>query len=882
MDTSFAAAARVFLEHEGGRFPDFSSCPILTPHHHAGLAFRRALHEALPGKVLLPPRLLTLPELAATAPGNGNPEPDSLRLAELQHFLARTDQVPRAALWPAAQELLSLLNELDEQGLGLSLPAPGENRHLSVEAGITQAVWQAMYQSGAKSRKRDYGERLAHLAANCETPLYTLGLAGLSRVEQAFLEAWAQRQALVDLPVPPRFPEREALLAAVWNVDTPELARRGADFAARHPDNPLDGVVELLAAPSLEAAARAAESTLLDWLREGRRDIAIVALDRLAARRLRALLERRQILIQDETGWAFSTASASHVLDRWLNVVMDDAWFRDLLDFIKSPFVFSDAQSTRLAAANSLERAWRRHGAPQGLAGHLALARQEDLGAAVQILTRIERVRGLFPDVRLPLSEWTRRLLEAFDRLAATPALRADPVGSQLLAMLAGLAQDTAQHERRFALAEWRRWLYLHLEQATFADTRVQSPIRLTHLNAARLRDLDGLLLLGVDAGHLPGKTPAGLFNDAARVQLGLPGAAEREAESRAALADALARCERVALIWQNAEAGEEKPLSPWLLRLEVFQRAGWGTKWLELATPWVLPTSISATAMAAASPTTDALPERISVSAWQSLVSCPYQFFARHLLGLNELDDVPEEMDKADYGSLVHKVLADFHTRRPILVDSERGELEADLLATGVRVFAPAEARGYLAGSWRLRWERHIPAYLDWALQREADGYRFAKAEEKLARLIEWSPEQGTRLEGRADRLDQQAGGDALLDYKTQAKQTLRHKLDENAEDVQLTAYAWITGAAEAGFVTLDDDKVETLLWKGDLAAAAAAEGERLEHTFTALAAGAPLPANAAPKTCEWCEMRGLCRREHRSPPPAGEGPGVREQRSK
>lgn len=867
MDTSYAAAARVFLEHEGGRFPDFSACLILTPHHHAGLAFRRALHEALPGKVLLPPRLLTLPELAAGAPGNGNPEPDSLRLAELQHFLARTDQVPRAALWPAAQELLSLLNELDEQGLGLSLPTPGKNRHLSVEAGITQAVWQAMCQSGAKSRKRDYGERLAHLAAHCETPLYSLGLAGLSRVEQAFLEAWAQRQPLVDLPVPPRFPEREALLAAVWNVDTPELARRGADFAARHPDNPLDAVVELLAAPSLEAAARAAESTLLDWLRAGRRDIAIVALDRLAARRLRALLERRQILIQDETGWAFSTASASHVLDRWLNVVMDDAWFRDLLDLIKSPFAFSDAEGIRLAAANSLEQAWRRHGAPQGLAGHLALARQEDLGAAVRILTRIEHVRGLFPDVRLPLSDWTRRLLEAFDRLAATPALLADPVGNQLLTMLAGLTQDTAQHERRFALAEWRRWLYLHLEQATFADTRVQSPIRLTHLNAARLRDLDGLLLLGVDAGHLPGKTPAGLFNDAARVQLGLPGAAEREAESRAALADALARCERVALIWQNAEAGEEIPLSPWLLRLEVFQRAGWGTKWLKQAATHTAAVSLAATGQAAACPTADALPERISVSAWQSLVSCPYQFFARHLLGLNELDDVPEEMDKADYGSLVHKVLADFHTRRPSLVGSERGELKADLLATGERVFAPAEARGYLAGAWRLRWERHIPAYLDWALQREADGYHFAQAEEKLARLIAWSPEQGTRLEGRADRLDQRAGGDALLDYKTQSKQTLRHKLDENAEDVQLTAYAWITGAAEAGFVTLDDDKVETLAWKGDLRDAAAAEGERLTSTFAALATGAPLLANAAPKTCEWCEMRGLCRREHGEP---------------
>ncbi len=863
MDTSYAVAARVFLEHEGGRFPDFSACLILTPHHHAGLAFRRALHEALPGQAWLPPRLSTLPELAAGAPDAGSPEPDSLRLAELRHFLARTGQVPHAALWPAAQELLSLLNELDEHGLGLSLPAL-ENHHLGVEAGITQAVWRALNQSGAKSRKRDYGERLAHLAARSGTPLYHLGLAGLSRLEQAFLDTWARRQPLIDLPVPPRFPERQAMLAAVWEADAPELARRGADFAATHSGNPLRETVALLAAPGLEAAALAAESTLLDWLREGRRDIAIVALDRRAARRLRALLERRNILIQDETGWAFSTASASHVLDRWLNVVMDDAWFRDLLDFIKSPFVFTDAEDARLAAANGLERAWRRHGAPQGLAGHLALSRQEGLDAATRILTRIERARGLFPDVRLPLADWTRRLLEAFDRLAAAPALRADPVGGQLLTLLAGLARETATHERRFALAEWRRWLYLHLEQATFADTRVQSPIRLTHLNAARLRDFDGLILLGADAGHLPGKSPAGLFNDATRAQLGLPGAAEREAESRAALADAMSRCERVALIWQNAEAGEEQPLSPWLLRLDVFQRAGWGTQWARPATTNAPPISAAATTPAAIGPVADAIPERVSVSAWQSLVSCPYQFFARHLLGLNELDDVPEEMDKADYGSLVHAVLADFHTRRPSLAGAEREDLEADLRDTSRRVFAPAEARGYLASAWRLRWERHIPAYLDWALQREAGGYRFAKAEESLSRLIEWSPARGTHLEGRADRLDAGNAGAALLDYKTQSRQTLKHKLDENAENVQLTAYAWISGAAEAGFVTLDDDRVETLAWKGDLAEAAAAEGERLERAFAALAAGAPLPANAAPPTCEWCEMRGLCRREY------------------
>ena len=81
-------------------------------------------------------------------------------------------------------------------------------------------------------------------------------------------------------------------------------------------------------------------------------------------------------------------------------------------------------------------------------------------------------------------------------------------------------------------------------------------------------RDLDGLLVLGVDAGHLPGIPATGLFNDATRLQFGQGGA------------------ERVALFWQNAADGEEQALSPWLLRLAVFQRAGWGTNWVKNRSP--------------------------------------------------------------------------------------------------------------------------------------------------------------------------------------------------------------------------------------------------------------------------------------------------------
>ncbi|MDP2788408.1 MAG: PD-(D/E)XK nuclease family protein [Pseudomonadota bacterium] len=895
MTSSLIAAAQAFLQHESGRTPDFSACLILVPHHHAGQAFRQALLELLPGRHLLPPRLLTLPELAASvALGDGleySAEADSLRLAQLHDFLAGSGRLPRHVEWQAAQELLALVNELDAElaqpDAVLSDAARGENRYLALEASLADAVWRALAQSGesvqTRGRMHLHGARLAWLAERAERPLYCLGLAGLNGVERAFLQAWQLRAPVVTLPATPGNTARLALLQAVWTDAESTLSARGAAFGRAQAESPLGRDVALIAAPGLEVAALSAERTLTQWLAEGLREIALIAPDRLMARRLRALLERRGILVQDETGWAFSTAAVSHVVERWLRLVGDAFGYVDLLDLLKSPFVFADAVPQRLQAAHELDEAIRRHGAPDGLAGHIALAKREGLHDSLALLLRIERARAAWSAKRVPLAEWMRRLIESLAQIGAEAPLRADPVGAQLMTLLETLARDSAGHSARYTLADWRRWLFLHLEQATFRDATVSSPIRLTHLAAAHTRDLDAAIVLGVGAAHLPGKPAAAIFNDAVRGQLGLPGAGEKEALARDAFTDLLARTPRVALVWQSEIDGEAAPLSPWLLQLDVFHQAAWGSSVgrksdsafrhaydvtpaegaFRLFRPTIFPPTW---------PSADAVPTRISVSAWQSLVACPYQFFARHLLRLNERDEVPEEMDKRDYGSLVHRILARFHAAHPVLSDRPAAELSASLLQISLDGFAEAEAEAYLAGAWRQRWSQRIEAYVAWALAREVAGYRYESAETPFMREVEWGEGQRTRLEGRADRVDRHAGlhpnALALLDYKTQSRQTLNKKLDPNAEDVQLTAYAWLADASEAGFVTLDADKVENLDWKTDLPTAAAAEGERLRTVLAGLAQGQPLPAQGAPHVCAWCEMRGLCRREHLDEP--------------
>lgn len=864
---SLHTAVQAFLDQESARGVDFSECLILTPHHHLGQAFRQALRQQRAG-ALLPPKITTWPELAETHPDARQPLPEGRVLATLHDILARLPQLlPHSALWPAAQELANLMADMEAAGLGdealeglLATPNP----HLSAEAAIAQAVWRAC-RSELPRIQGLQAERLLALARQADRPLYALGLLGLSAREQAFLDLWSQRHPVITLPMPPEFPTRRAMLDAAWAENHASLRQRAMDFVQAYPTSPVAQDWKLLPARSLEAAAQGAADQVMQWLRQGRRQIALIALDRMLARRLRALLERSQVLIQDETGWALSTASASHVLDRWLALLGPAMPHGELLDLMKSPYIAIAAAPD--LAVSQLERAFRRHGPGGDLEGHLALARELGLQDASEALGRIAQARAQFPQGRARLQAWTEALWASLGALGALEPLAADPIGAQLLELLQRLGRESAGHPTSYSLGDWRRWLTLHLEQSVFTDTSVESPIRLTHLAAAHHRSWDATLLLGVDAAHLPGRARAQIFNDATRRQLALPGISEREATQQVILADLLGRTNEVALVWQQEKAGEELALSPWLIQLDVFHQLAWGDGmtrqhpnpgWLQ---PGALTTPSTPTDEVRSPP-----PARLTVSAWQSLVACPYQFHARHLLGLNEPDEVTEELEKADYGSRVHALLAAFHGDHPALGDEETETLVAELTARTRAAFAADEARDYAAQAWRLRWERQIPAYIAWARDWEAQGYRNTAREALLSAEVVWDGGI-TRLEGRADRLDRHQDGVVVLDYKTQTRTVLRAKAKGQGEDVQLPAYAWLAGAAQAGFVALEEKgKVDVVAWDGDLAEAAAEEAQRLADTFNAMAAGVPLPAQGAPNICQWCEMRGLCRAEHQA----------------
>ena len=101
---------------------------------------------------------------------------------------------------------------------------------------------------------------------------------------------------------------------------------------------------------------------VLAWRREGLGSIALVALDRLTARRVRALLERAQVSVRDETGWRLSTTSAAAAVMRWYDLVADDFYWRDLLDWLKSSFTLS-GRTNKAQEIQAFEHAIRASGA---------------------------------------------------------------------------------------------------------------------------------------------------------------------------------------------------------------------------------------------------------------------------------------------------------------------------------------------------------------------------------------------------------------------------------------------------------------------------------------------------------------------------------------
>jgi ATP-dependent helicase/nuclease subunit B len=335
-----------------------------------------------------------------------------------------------------------------------------------------------------------------------------------------------------------------------------------------------------------------------------------------------------------------------------------------------------------------------------------------------------------------------------------------------------------------------------------------------------------------------------------------------------------LAMNDTVLATWQASKSGEANLLSPYLEILRGLHQLAYGDDLAETELAGLLESAQVRNAKAGMPEAArmpqplvpvDMVPQRISASGYNSLVACPYQYYARHVLHLNELDEVREGIEKRDFGDWVHQILHQFHGKyiqyNQSLAKYGRNQLEQSLHDISIDVFAQAVQRDYWARAWLLRWQQSIPAYIDAQLKSEAEGWRYQNGEVPF----ELPLTENLHMRGRIDRIDVQADAGhevRVLDYKTQSDTLLKSKLKQAGEDVQLPFYAHVFEATEAAFISIEKNKVLTVVPPQDVAPLAHANIERLKLVFAQMREGVALPANGVDAVCTYCEMRGLCRK--------------------
>ncbi|PZP31543.1 MAG: hypothetical protein DI603_11845 [Roseateles depolymerans] len=628
---------------------------------------------------------------------------------------------------------------------------------------------------------------------------------------------------------------------------------------------PLDALVaptaqvEEAGCADFEELAQCSAAAVLQHLAAGRAPVALIAQDRVAVRRVRALLARQQVPLHDETGWTLATTPAASTLMALLRAALGGS-LDDWLAWLKRAPGREDGADGApdpggvLDALEAYCRRWQLR-RPESLDG---LERLPGAG-----LWRARR-QALAPLAggRRRLGQW---LLDLRRALGPEPLAGLEGAAEVLEALwLSRAPWPGSAHEALFDAtpldgAGFLHWATEVLEAGQFVPGEGQgAPVVITPLVRAMARPFGAIVLPGADADTLGrGGRGLALLSDADAEALGLPTpAAQREAEAQA-FAQAL-RAPVLTLLRCTRAGAEPLAPSPLLGRLAAAaQRAGRPSP----LQPWTDPREARAVpglAVPRAAATGVPLPAALSASAVEALRRCPYQFFTRHVLGLREADELEGELDKRDYGTWLHAVLHRFHTT-PAEGDDE----------TRLRAAADAESQGLDAADflpWRAAFERVLPHYLRWWAEVQTQGQTFVDGEVERSCRPFAAPLDALEIKGRIDRIDTAGAQRWLLDYKTGSLAGLKARVAEPLEDAQLAVYALLMDATPdlaAAYLALESSDGVVTVPHEAVADTAIALRDGLQADLGAALQGAPLPALGEGSACDFCEARGLCRRD-------------------
>jgi ATP-dependent helicase/nuclease subunit B len=608
-----------------------------------------------------------------------------------------------------------------------------------------------------------------------------------------------------------------------------------------------------------EDEAQRTAACVIGHIAADRYPVALVSADRALTRRVRALLEGSAVAMRDENGWKLSTSQAGATVMAVLRAGTWNASTDEVLAALK-------LQTGEGHSADALEHALRRDPARDWRQVGKRPWLQEDVALLAQ-WQQVELWRGRLGG-RKTLAAWLDALQQALRDMALWDGLLADAAGAEVLAALrlqppdgsawARLLGGAMWADRRLDLAEFTQWVNSTLEGSSFKpDYPAEEQLVILPMSQMLGRPFAAVVMAGCDEVRLnPSPEPPGLWTPAQRLALGLPSREALEAQLRSVWGHALASpsCD---VLWRSSDdAGEILLASALVQQIELLHPTA------SYALDPRLLRAIEAQPVRQPRPSAPALAvSTLSASGYDDVRQCPYRFFAQRMLGLRPAEELDTEVDKRDFGNWLHAVLKRFHTElalhptaelqlRTILLDAAA---DAETLSMGL---PEGEFLPFVAA-----WPALRNGYLDWLGKHEAQGARFDRGEVDCRQGL--GP---ITLIGRLDRVDGLADGSVMvIDYKTEALATTRQRVKAPLEDTQMAFYAALlpNDTLRALYLHVGERDGTVACEQTEIVQARDALLEGLQTDMQAIAQGAALPALGEGSACDFCQVRGLCRKE-------------------
>ncbi len=562
-----------------------------------------------------------------------------------------------------------------------------------------------------------------------------------------------------------------------------------------------------VAALGPESEARAIALAMREFLeRTADETAALVTADRGLAQRVAGELARWQIAIDDSAGEALLDLPPGVFLRLVAEAACKELAPVPLLAMLKHPLAAVDRP-----LVEHLERAALRGLRPgPGLEGLRNALKPEEAVAIEPLLMQIETALAPLIAVangsKTGLTDWLTAHVQAAEALAATEE---QPGADRLWADEAGEAMALAL-DGLFAAASDFVPVAAHDYQTVFENLLSTQTVRPRYGKHPRLAILGPLearlqcpqlaILGGLNEGSWPPEPERDPWmGRPMREDFGLPLPEWRIGLAAHDFAQAFAAPE---VILTRAERVGGAPTVParWLTRLELVARAATGALSDDKENPlragapeWLAWAAALDQANAAIpelpepKPPVEARFRDLYVTDVERWVRDPYGHYARSILKLRPLDQIDQEPDAAERGTLLHEVLHKFV--RGLTPGEWPDDALDQLIALGEEQFSGLKDRPGVHAFWWHRFRRMAAWYVE-----HEDGrwpaIASAETETKLSGPIQAAGRSVT-LNARVDRLDRFDGaGFVLIDYKSGNLPGLEPPADKDW--TQSAARAW------------------------------------------------------------------------------------------